>query len=132
MASRGLELREAKTRITRGGEGLDFLGFNVRRHHGKLLTRPAKGKVMGYLWSVEVVPGSCQQNTGSSTRQGPQSRRSGVGERRPACRHQGDTSKVDYWTWHMVWGWVQVATLRQARQERRATLRPQGWPLDLR
>ena len=42
LAPRGLAFNEDKTRITTLGEGFDFLGFNVRRYHGKLLIKPSK------------------------------------------------------------------------------------------
>jgi RNA-directed DNA polymerase len=45
LAPRGLAFNEDKTRIVTLGEGFDFLGFNVRRYHGKLLIKPAKTAV---------------------------------------------------------------------------------------
>jgi len=42
LAPRGLAFNEDKTRIVTLDEGFDFLGFNVRRYHGKLLIKPAK------------------------------------------------------------------------------------------
>lgn len=42
MAPRGLVFNEAKTRITHLDQGVDFLGFNIRRYRGKLLTKPSK------------------------------------------------------------------------------------------
>jgi RNA-directed DNA polymerase len=45
LAPRGLAFNKDKTRIVTLGEGFDFLGFNVRRYHGKLLIKPAKTAV---------------------------------------------------------------------------------------
>jgi RNA-directed DNA polymerase len=45
LASRGLAFNEDKTRIVTLGEGFDFLGFNIRRYHGKLLIKPSKAAV---------------------------------------------------------------------------------------
>ena len=46
LASRGLELSAAKTRIVHIDAGFDFLGFNIRRFpNGKLLVRPQPEKV---------------------------------------------------------------------------------------
>ena len=46
LASRGLELSAAKTRIVHIDDGFDFLGFNIRRFsNGKLLVRPQKEKL---------------------------------------------------------------------------------------
>jgi RNA-directed DNA polymerase len=45
LAPRGLAFNEDKTRIVTLDEGCDFLGFNVRRYHGKLLIKPSKAAV---------------------------------------------------------------------------------------
>ncbi len=42
LAPRGLAFNEDKTRIVDLDDGFDFLGFNVRRYHGKLLIKPSK------------------------------------------------------------------------------------------
>jgi RNA-directed DNA polymerase len=45
LAPRGLAFNEDKTRIVRLEDGVDFLGFNVRRYRGKLLIKPSKAAV---------------------------------------------------------------------------------------
>jgi RNA-directed DNA polymerase len=45
LAPRGLSFNEDKTRIVHLDDGVDFLGFNVRRYRGKLLIKPAKAAV---------------------------------------------------------------------------------------
>jgi RNA-directed DNA polymerase len=47
MAPRGLVFNEGKTRIVTLAAGFDFLGFNVRRYHGKLRIKPSKAAVRG-------------------------------------------------------------------------------------
>lgn len=42
LMPRGLAFHEDKTRIVHAESGFDFLGFNVRRYHGKLLIKPSK------------------------------------------------------------------------------------------
>ena len=42
LAPRGLAFNEDKTHIVTLEEGFDFLGFNVRRYHGKPLIKPSK------------------------------------------------------------------------------------------
>jgi RNA-directed DNA polymerase len=42
LAPRGLAFNEDKTRIVHLDQGCDFLGFNIRRHRGKLLTKPSQ------------------------------------------------------------------------------------------
>src|SRR5207248_9990831 len=45
LAPMGLAFNEDKTAIVRLDEGVDFLGFNVRRYRGKLLIKPSKAAV---------------------------------------------------------------------------------------
>jgi RNA-directed DNA polymerase len=45
LAPRGLAFNEDKTRVVHLDEGVDFLGFNVRRYRGKLLIKPSNAAV---------------------------------------------------------------------------------------
>lgn len=46
LASRGLTFNEDKTRVVHLDDGVDFLGFNIRRYGGKkLLIKPSAGAV---------------------------------------------------------------------------------------
>ena len=45
LAPRGLTFNEDKTRVVTLEEGFDFLGFNVRRYHSKLLIKPSEAAV---------------------------------------------------------------------------------------
>lgn len=45
LAPRGLVFNEDKTRVVTLDEGFDFLGFNVRRYHGKPLIKPSKAAI---------------------------------------------------------------------------------------
>jgi RNA-directed DNA polymerase len=45
LQERGLELSEEKTKITHIDDGFDFLGFNIRKYNGKLITKPARQNV---------------------------------------------------------------------------------------
>ena len=45
LTPRGLAFNEGKTKIVHLGEGFDFLGFNVRRYHRKLLIKPSKAAI---------------------------------------------------------------------------------------
>ena len=49
LKERGLELSYEKTKITHIEEGFDFLGQNVRKYKGKLLIKPTKKWVKGFL-----------------------------------------------------------------------------------
>jgi RNA-directed DNA polymerase len=45
LRPRGLVFNEEKTRIVHLEEGCDFLGFTIRRYHGKLLIKPSREAV---------------------------------------------------------------------------------------
>ena len=45
LTPRGLTFNEDKTQVVSVEDGVDFLGFNVRHYHGKLLIKPAKAAV---------------------------------------------------------------------------------------
>jgi RNA-directed DNA polymerase len=45
LAPRGLTFNEEKTRVVHLDEGVDFLGFNIRRYGDKLLIKPSKAAV---------------------------------------------------------------------------------------
>jgi RNA-directed DNA polymerase len=45
LTPRGLAFNEDKTRIVHAEAGFDFLGFNVRRYHGKLLIKPSQAAI---------------------------------------------------------------------------------------
>lgn len=45
LAKRGLELSESKTQITHIDEGFDFLGWNFRKYHGKLIIKPSQNSI---------------------------------------------------------------------------------------
>lgn len=52
LKERGLELSMEKTKITHVDDGFDFLGFNVRKYKGKLLIKPSKGNIKGFLGKI--------------------------------------------------------------------------------
>ena len=45
LAPRGLAFNEDKTKIVHLDDGFDFLGFNVRRYHRKLLIKPSQAAI---------------------------------------------------------------------------------------
>ncbi|MFM0303458.1 group II intron reverse transcriptase/maturase [Paraburkholderia sediminicola] len=59
LAVRGLQLSEAKTRITHIGHGFDFLGWNFRKYSGKLLIKPSRKNVQTFYRKVaETISGN--------------------------------------------------------------------------
>ncbi len=55
LKERNLELSQEKTKITKIDDGFDFLGFNIRKYNGKLLIKPAKQNVLGFIRNVREV-----------------------------------------------------------------------------
>jgi RNA-directed DNA polymerase len=55
LKERGLELSPEKTKITHIEEGFDFLGQNVRKYNGKLLTKPSKKNIKNFLTKVREM-----------------------------------------------------------------------------
>lgn len=49
---RGLELSPTKTKISHIDEGFDFLGVNIRKYKGKLISKPAKANVKAFLGNI--------------------------------------------------------------------------------
>ena len=59
LARRGLVLSPEKTKITHINEGFDFLGWNIRKYNGKLLTKPSKANIKAHLDKIrEVIKGN--------------------------------------------------------------------------
>ncbi|MGX9419515.1 group II intron reverse transcriptase/maturase [Vibrio sp. RC27] len=55
LAERGLTLSEEKTKITHIDDGFDFLGFNHRKHKGKLLIKPSKSNTLLFLRNLREL-----------------------------------------------------------------------------
>ena len=55
LGERGLTLSEEKTKITHIDDGFDFLGFNVRKYHGKLIIKPSKNSVKTLLADIRAT-----------------------------------------------------------------------------
>lgn len=52
LKERGLELSPEKTQITHIDEGFNFLGHNIRKYGGKLLTKPGKKGIKAFLSNI--------------------------------------------------------------------------------
>jgi len=64
LASRGLQLNEAKTKVVHIGEGFNFLGFHARHQSGKVLVTPQKEKVRAHVRRIsEYLRRNRQQPT---------------------------------------------------------------------
>ena len=63
LKDRGLTLSVEKTKITHIDDGFDFLGWNIRKYDGKLLTKPAKGNVAAILSKIRATVKENKQAT---------------------------------------------------------------------
>jgi len=55
LAARGLSLSVEKTKLSHINDGFNFLGFNVRKYHHKLLIKPQDGKAGELLFKVKAL-----------------------------------------------------------------------------
>ena len=64
LLERGMELSQEKTKITHIADGFDFLGQNIRKYNGQLITRPSKKNVKAFLKEIrETIKGRRQAKT---------------------------------------------------------------------
>jgi RNA-directed DNA polymerase len=52
LATRGLRLSDAKTKIAHIDDGFDFLGFSIRHQSGKVIIKPQKEKVRKHVRAI--------------------------------------------------------------------------------
>ena len=55
LRERGLVLSEEKTVVTHIDDGFNFLGCNIRKYNGKLLTKPSKESVKAFLGKIRGI-----------------------------------------------------------------------------
>ncbi|WP_139016881.1 group II intron maturase-specific domain-containing protein [Candidatus Odyssella thessalonicensis] len=68
LKARGLELSAEKTKITPIEEGFNFLGQNIRKYNEKLLIKPSKEGIKGFLNKIrEVIKAHKQATAGELT-----------------------------------------------------------------
>ncbi len=106
LKERGLELSEEKTHIVHIDNGFDFLGFNLRKYHGKLLIKPAKTSIAAVKEKVQVI-----LNDGVSLPQGILIHRLNPIIRGWAHFYRHVVSKqifcsTDHAIWRMTWNWA--------------------------
>ncbi|MBK1702598.1 group II intron reverse transcriptase/maturase [Thiococcus pfennigii] len=116
LKERGLELSEAKTRIVHIDDGFDFLGFNLRKYHGKLLIKPAKPSIAAVKEKVRII-----FRTGASLPQDVL-----IERLNPVIRGWGNYyrhvvskeifSDIDSAIWRMTWNWAKRRHPRKARK----------------
>ena len=106
LRERGLALSPEKTKIAHIEEGFDFLGWNVRKYDGVLLTKPSKKNVLAFMRKVRAVI------KGSPTAK----QETLIAMLNPIIRgwanyHQNQVAKdtfqkVDHLIWEQLWKWA--------------------------
>ena len=115
LMERGLALSQEKTGIVHIETGFDFLGFNVRKYHGKLLIKPATSSIAAVKDKVRQI-----LKTGTSQSQGLVIQRLNPVIRGWANYYRHVVSKkvfddIDSAIWRQTWNW---ATRRHPRKSR--------------
>jgi RNA-directed DNA polymerase len=106
LRERGLELSPEKTKITHIEEGFDFLGFNVRKYNGQLLTKPAKGSVRAFLAEIRgLIKSRGMVTTEALIRQLNPKIRGWANYYRHAVS-QRTFDRVDYEVLRALWAWI--------------------------
>ena len=106
MAARGLQLSEEKTLVTNIADGFDFLGWNFRKHKGKLLIKPSKKAQQNVLGKIREVIDLCKARTQDEL----------IGRLNPIIRgwcnyHRGTAasatfSRMDHEIFKALWRWA--------------------------
>ena len=106
LKERGLGLSEEKTKISHIDDGFDFLGFNIRKYRGKLMTRPAKSAIASVKEKIrEIVRANATAKTENL-----------IGQLNPVIRGWANhfrhvvSSKIfgsiDHAIWEKTWRWA--------------------------
>ena len=106
LRERGLRLSTAKTRIVSIDRGFDFLGWNFRSYHGKLLIKPSKENVRTFLGKVrEFIKSHATSRQANLIRLLNPVIRGWVNYHRIAVA-QKTFSNVDHQLFNALWRWA--------------------------
>ncbi len=106
LKERGLELSEEKTHIVHIDDGFDFLGFHLRKYHGKLLIKPSApgiAAVKDKLRTITKSAGSMPQDI-LIHRLNPIIRGWAYFYRHVVSKQV--FSDIDSAIWHLTWNWA--------------------------
>ncbi|MEM8674136.1 MAG: group II intron reverse transcriptase/maturase [Cyanobacteria bacterium P01_G01_bin.67] len=116
LSERGLVLNAEKTKVVHIEEGFNFLGFNLRQYHGKLLIKPQKEKVLAFCQKVGQMTKRL-----SDTKQEVLIRNLNPLLRGFANYYQGVVSKgifsyINFRVWNYLWNWCQRRHRKKGRK----------------
>lgn len=117
LAPRGLAFNEDKTRVVSLSEGVDFLGFNVRRYpNGKLLIKPSKAAVrrIRSRLAAEVTALHGANGQAVVTKLNPVIR--GWAAYYRTVVSSETFSSLDHYTWRLTYKWATRAHPNKSRR----------------
>jgi RNA-directed DNA polymerase len=106
LKERGLELSEAKTKISHINDGFDFLGFSVRKYNGKLLVMPAESNIKRFIGKIrqEIKSNKSAKTQSLIYQLNPIIRGWGYFYRHVASGHIFNV--LDHRIWEATWQWA--------------------------
>lgn len=116
LAARGLALSEAKTRIVHVDKGFHFLGFEVRRWHGTLLTRPERAKVLAHLRRIKASLRTHQQAPAGQVIRDLSPVIRGWASSYRHCAASATFTYASHQVWAMLWAWAKRRHPKKPRQ----------------
>ena len=108
LQERGLALNEAKTRIVHIKEGLNFLGFHIRKFgkQGTLLTVPQKEKVLKHVRATRTYLDAHKQTPAGQVIKALNPVIRGWANYYRYCAAKHVFQKVRHAQWQMLWNWA--------------------------
>jgi len=106
LAERGLVLSSEKTNITHIEDGFDFLGWNIRKQHGKLLMKPSRANVKAHLGKIrEIIKANKAAKQANLIRLlNPVLR--GWANYQSHVVAKETFARIDHRVWSMLWRWA--------------------------
>jgi RNA-directed DNA polymerase len=106
LAERGLVLSPEKTKITHIKDGFDFLGWNIRKYHGKLLMKPSQASVKAHLDKIRDVIKANQTTTQANLIRLLNPVLRGWANYHRHVVAKATFARVDARVWSMLWRWA--------------------------
>jgi RNA-directed DNA polymerase len=118
LQERGLALSEAKTRIVHIKEGLNFLGFHIRKFgkQGKVLTVPQKAKVLKHVRATRAYLDAHKQTPAGHVIKELNPVIRGWANYYRYCAAKHVFQKVRHVQWQMLWMWAKRRHPNKSRQ----------------
>jgi RNA-directed DNA polymerase len=106
LLNRGLKISKEKTRIVHINDGFDFLGFNLRHYHGKLLIKPQKEKVLNFCKKVGITLSQMKTRTQEEVIKTLNPLLLGFANYYKGAVSKETFSYIENRVWHYLWRWA--------------------------